>query len=45
MLEGSDAWDADETLAHAIEIRDGRVVNPSILSFQGRAAEAPYALL
>jgi alanine dehydrogenase len=45
VLEGGASWDADETLARAIEIRDGRVVNPSILAFQGRAAEPPYALV
>jgi alanine dehydrogenase len=44
VLEGGASWDADETLTRAIEIRDGRVVNPSILSFQGRAAEPPYAV-
>ncbi|WP_183097455.1 N(5)-(carboxyethyl)ornithine synthase [Nocardioides pelophilus] len=45
VLEGAEAWDADETLSRAIEIRDGRVVNPAILAFQGRAAEPPYPLL
>ena len=45
VLEGPASWDADETLSHAIEIRDGRIVNPSILAFQGRAAESPYALV
>ena len=45
VLEGSASWDADETLSHAIEIREGRVVNPSILAFQGRSAEPPYALV
>jgi len=44
MLEGAAAWDADDTLSRAIEIRDGRVVNPAILAFQGRATEAPYAM-
>ena len=44
VLEGSASWDADETLSNAIEIRDGRVVNPDILAFQGRAAEPPYAV-
>jgi alanine dehydrogenase len=43
VLEGPASWDADETVAHAIEIRDGRVVNPAILAFQGRAADPPYA--
>jgi alanine dehydrogenase len=45
VLEGPTAWDANETLSRAIEIRDGRVVNPAILAFQGRAAESPYALV
>jgi alanine dehydrogenase len=44
VLEGATAWDADETLSRAIEIRDGRVVNPRILAFQGRATEPPYPL-
>jgi alanine dehydrogenase len=44
VLEGGAAWDADETLSRAIEIREGRVVNPAILAFQGREAEAPYAI-
>ena len=42
VLEGGAAWDADETLSRAIEIRDGRVVNPAILAFQGRSPQAPY---
>ena len=42
VLEGATAWDADETLSRAIEIRDGRVVNPDILAFQGRSAEQPH---
>ncbi|GAB3792171.1 N(5)-(carboxyethyl)ornithine synthase [Nocardioides ungokensis] len=45
VLEGATAWDADETLSRAIEIRDGRVVNPAILAFQGRSSEPPYALV
>lgn len=44
MLEGAAARDADETLSRAIEIRDGRVVNPSILAFQGRDSEPPHRL-
>lgn len=36
------AWDANETVSRAIEIRDGHVVNPGILAFQGRAAEFPH---
>jgi hypothetical protein len=30
------------TIRRAIEIRDGVIQNPKILSFQGRAAEFPH---
>jgi alanine dehydrogenase len=43
VMSGEDAWDADETIRRAIEIRRGEVVNPKILSFQGRAAAYPHA--
>lgn len=39
---GPEAWDADEVLRRAIEIRDGVVVNPKVLAFQGRGAEYPH---
>ena len=42
VLSGPDAWDGDETISRAIEVRDGHIVNPAILSFQGRAAEYPH---
>lgn len=45
VLSGPEAWDADETITRAIEIRDGRVCNPAILAFQGRAAEHPYPVV
>ncbi|HEY0238249.1 MAG TPA: N(5)-(carboxyethyl)ornithine synthase, partial [Friedmanniella sp.] len=41
---GPSAWDADETIRRAIEIRDGVVVNPRILSFQHRSAEPPHLI-
>ena len=44
VLEGPEGWDADETLRRAIEIREGRVVNPKILEFQHRSAAFPYAV-
>ena len=44
VMAGADAWDGSETIRRAIEIREGRVQNPRILSFQGRAAAYPYAL-
>lgn len=42
VLEGGPSWDADETLSRAIEIREGRVVNPAILAFQGRETAPPH---
>jgi len=42
VLGGPEAWDDDETISRAIEIREGRVVNPAILAFQGRSAEHPH---
>ena len=45
VLEGSTSWDADETLIRAIEIRDGRIINPAILAFQGREAEPPHRVV
>ena len=45
MLEGPASWDADDTLSRAIGVREGHVVNPAILDFQGRATEPPYALV
>jgi alanine dehydrogenase len=43
VMSGGDAWEADETIRRAIEIREGIVQNPRILSFQNRAPEFPHA--
>ncbi len=42
VMAGPQAWDGDETIRRAIEIREGLVQNPRILSFQGRSATHPY---
>ena len=42
VMGGSEAWQSNETVRRAIEIRDGRVVNPTILSFQDREPEYPH---
>ena len=42
VVAGPAAWDADQTIRRAIEIRDGRIQNPKILSFQRRATEFPH---
>ncbi len=39
---GPAAWEADQTVRRAIEIRGGVVENPKILSFQGRSSEYPH---
>jgi alanine dehydrogenase len=44
-MSGGEAWDADQTIRRAIEIRDGVVQNPKILSFQSRSPEYPHARL
>ena len=36
-------FQSPEVIARAIEIRDGEIQNPKILSFQGRAAGFPHA--
>ncbi len=43
VMDGSTAWDQDQTIRRAIEIRDGVVQNPKILSFHGRSPEYPHA--
>ena len=45
VLDGPGAWDRDETIRRAIEIRAGRIQKPDILSFQHRAAQYPYQRL
>ena len=42
VMEGPAGWDADTTIRKAIEIRDGVVANPKILSFQGRSGDHPH---
>lgn len=42
VLSGPGAWEGSETIRRAIEIRDGVIQNPSILSFQRRAPEYPH---
>ncbi len=45
VMAGADAWDAELTIHRAIEIRDGVVQNPKILSFQSRASDYPHERL
>ena len=45
VLAGPEAWAADATIERAIEVRDGVVQNPKILSFQDRAEDYPHTRL
>ncbi len=42
VMGGSDSWKNDGTIRQAIEIRDGVVQNPKILSFQHRSSDYPH---
>ncbi|CAN5482875.1 N(5)-(carboxyethyl)ornithine synthase [soil metagenome] len=42
VLAGPEAWNANQTVSRAIEIRDGEVRNPSVLSFQNRLPTYPH---
>ena len=42
VLAGAGNWAANPTIGPAIEIRDGVIVNPKILSFQGRSPAYPH---
>ena len=45
VLGGPEAWDAHPTIRRAVEIREGVIQNPAILSFQGRAPAHPHRLI
>jgi len=45
VMSGEEAWDADRTIHHAIEIRAGAVQNPKILTFQARSPSFPHEQL
>jgi alanine dehydrogenase len=42
VLQGGRGWDRDPTISRAIEIRDGVIQNPKILSFQHRSEKHPH---
>jgi len=42
VLGGAAAWDEQQTVRRAIEIRDGVIQNAAILSFQGRSPVHPH---
>ncbi|MEO6471957.1 MAG: N(5)-(carboxyethyl)ornithine synthase [Aeromicrobium sp.] len=42
VMGGPDDWELDEPIRRAVEIRDGVIVNPAILEFQGRSPAYPH---
>jgi hypothetical protein len=42
VLAGPKAWGVNQTIQRAIEIRDGVIQNPRILSFQHRSPQYPH---
>jgi alanine dehydrogenase len=42
VLTGPAGWDADQIIRRAIEIRDGIIQNPAILTFQDRSPHYPH---
>lgn len=44
VMSGPEAWDGEASVARAIEIRGGRILNPAVLAFQGRSGDYPYAV-
>jgi alanine dehydrogenase len=45
VMGGPDRWAESETIQRAIEIREGVIQNPKILSFQNRREAYPHAPL
>ena len=45
VMAGPQAWAEHPTIARAVEIRDGIIQNPAILTFQGREEQYPHAII
>lgn len=45
VLAREEAWQQNPTIHQAIEIKNGVILNPKILSFQTRATEYPHPVL
>ncbi len=44
VIDGPAAWEGNETIRRAIEIREGVIRNPKVLSFQRRADKFPHPI-
>ena len=44
VMSGPQAWQQNETVLRAVEIQDGKILNPQILAFQRRSSQFPYLI-
>ncbi len=44
VMSGPSVWKQDETIRRAVEMQNGKIINPEILSFQNRKADYPHQL-
>lgn len=42
VMKGPAVWDENVTIHKAIEVRDGKIINPDILEFQNRESDYPH---
>ena len=42
VMKGSDVWSSNETILKAVEIQEGHIQNPNILTFQKRTKQYPH---
>ena len=45
VMGGPEKWPENPTIENAIEVREGVIVNPKVLSYQHRSAEYPHPVL
>jgi alanine dehydrogenase len=45
VMKGSDAWSSNETIFKAVEIQEGHIQNPNILTFQKWAKKYPHVFV
>lgn len=45
VISGPEAWSANETIARAIEVREGTILNVDVVEFQQRDQAYPHLLV
>lgn len=44
-MKGQDDWDRNPVIRHAVEVKNGLVLNPKILAFQNRRGKYPHPII